>query len=508
MVSSGWAGTNPIGYGYQWQRCDASGANCAGIAGATGQSYVLVPADVGATIRVVVTATNPTGSTSAFSGLTAVIAAPPAGPSARVPPVLTGPALVGSTLAVGNGVWAGDSPIAYAYQWQRCTLSRSCQDIHQATASSYKTVAADSGRQLRTRVTATNNVSSDDAFSNLSDIVTGGPNAPANTSLPAISGSAQVGQMLSVSTGTWSGTPPFTFIYEWQRCNASGSSCTSIADATDRSYTVVSADSGKRLGALVTALTGSGAGRIRSSLSEIVVGGQTAPANTRPPVVSGVAEVGQTLLATNGSWTGTPPLTYSYRWRRCAAPGSCEDIQTAIGRAYQLGPGDRGATLQVIVAASNANGSASATSARSTVVAAAASSSTIVLGNGLTSVPASSLTLPDRLVIDHVQQSPSMLRSRDPFTVRFRVSDLNGHVVRDALVQVLAIPYDAVAKAPERPTRRDGWVSFRLRPTAKLQLQRGGSLTLFVRARKQGDTLLAGISNRRLVQVQLGIGNR
>lgn len=503
MVSSGWTGTEPIYYTYQWQRCDASGANCAGIAGAAGQSYVLVAADVAATIRVLVTATNPGGSTSAFSSLTALVVAPPAGPTSRVPPSLAGSAVVGSTLAVGNGVWAGDPPIAYVYQWQRCSRSGVCQDIPQATGAFYKLIAADSGRQVRARVSATNTVSSDSALSNASEIVTGGPNAPVNTALPAIAGNAGIGQPLSVSTGTWRGTPPFTFIFQWQRCNESGSSCADIAGATGQSYTPVSGDSGKKLGALVTALTSDGAERIRSSLSEIVVGSPTMPANTRPPVVYGVAGVGQTLNATNGSWTGTEPLVYTYRWRRCTGPDTCADIPSATGRAYLLDPGDRGATLQVVVTATNTAGSVSATSARSAVVGATVSSAEIVLGNGLTSVPASSLTPPDRLLIDRVQT----VRSRASFTVRFRVSDLMGRVVRDALVYVLALPSGTIAQDPELPTGQDGWVSFRLTPTARLTLQ-GGSLTLFVRARKRGEELLAGISNRRLVQVRLGIGRR
>lgn len=502
MVSSGWTGTEPIYYTYQWQRCDASGANCAGIAGAAGQSYVLAAADVAATIRVLVTATNPGGSTSAFSSLTALVAAPPAGPTSRVAPSLTGSAVVGSTLAVGNGVWVGDLPIAYVYQWQRCTRSGVCQDIPQATAASYKLVAADSGRQVRARVNATNTVSSDNALSNTSDIVTGGPNAPVNTALPVIGGNAGIGQPLNVSTGTWRGAaPPFTFLFQWQRCNESGSSCADIAGATAKSYTPVSGDSGKRLGALVTALTSDGAERIRSSLSEIVAGTPTTPANTRPPVVSGLVEVGQTLNATSGSWTGTEPLAYTYRWRRCTGPATCADIPSASGRAYLLDAGDRGATVQVVVTATNAAGSMSATSARSAVVATTVSSAEIVLGNGLTSVPASALTAPDRLLIDRVQT----MRSRGSFTVRFRVSDLMGRVVRDALVYVLALPAGTIAREPELPTGLDGWVSFRLIPTARLTLQ-GGSLTLFVRARKQGEDLRAGISNRRLVQVRLGVG--
>jgi hypothetical protein len=62
---------------YQWQRCDASGANCAAIAGATDPTYTAVDADTGSTLRVEVTATNRFGSAKADSDVTAAVTAPP-----------------------------------------------------------------------------------------------------------------------------------------------------------------------------------------------------------------------------------------------------------------------------------------------------------------------------------------------------------------------------------------------------------------------------------------------
>jgi hypothetical protein len=59
--------------GYQWRRCDAAGANCADIPGATTSTYAVTPADVGTTLRVVVTATNRFGSAPATSAQTAVV---------------------------------------------------------------------------------------------------------------------------------------------------------------------------------------------------------------------------------------------------------------------------------------------------------------------------------------------------------------------------------------------------------------------------------------------------
>jgi len=66
----------PTGYGYQWEQCNGSGANCAAIAGATGQAYVPTTAEIGSTLRVSETASNPAGSSSvATSEPTAAIAA-------------------------------------------------------------------------------------------------------------------------------------------------------------------------------------------------------------------------------------------------------------------------------------------------------------------------------------------------------------------------------------------------------------------------------------------------
>jgi hypothetical protein len=70
-----WTGDAPL-IRFQWQRCDASGAACNDILGATGETYLLAFADIGATIRVAVTASNRGGTTTAFSVPTAVVAPP------------------------------------------------------------------------------------------------------------------------------------------------------------------------------------------------------------------------------------------------------------------------------------------------------------------------------------------------------------------------------------------------------------------------------------------------
>jgi hypothetical protein len=58
---------------FQWQSCDANGAGCKDIAGATGASYGVRSDDAGNTLRVKVTATNEFGSATSMSDRTAVV---------------------------------------------------------------------------------------------------------------------------------------------------------------------------------------------------------------------------------------------------------------------------------------------------------------------------------------------------------------------------------------------------------------------------------------------------
>ncbi len=68
-----WSG-GPSAFGYQWNRCDAVGANCAAIAGATQASYVPGDDDGGATLTVTVTGSNTVGQMSSSSTPTALVA--------------------------------------------------------------------------------------------------------------------------------------------------------------------------------------------------------------------------------------------------------------------------------------------------------------------------------------------------------------------------------------------------------------------------------------------------
>lgn len=82
----------------EWLRCNPAGAACVPT-GVVGPSYLLAVADVGGTLRVSVTATNPRGESTALSAPSAVVAPAPA-PPAVLPPATLGPAAVPTP--VGN----------------------------------------------------------------------------------------------------------------------------------------------------------------------------------------------------------------------------------------------------------------------------------------------------------------------------------------------------------------------------------------------------------------------
>jgi hypothetical protein len=72
-----WKSSDPTTYSFQWQQCDASGGNCSNVTptGSIPSQYTITPGEVGSTIRVAVTATNPYGSTTAYSDPSPVITA-------------------------------------------------------------------------------------------------------------------------------------------------------------------------------------------------------------------------------------------------------------------------------------------------------------------------------------------------------------------------------------------------------------------------------------------------
>ena len=178
-----------------------------------------------------------------------IVDAPPASDGG---PTISGTARDGETLTADPGSWSGTEPIVHAYQWQRCNAEgEACADIAGTSERSYALRAADVGSTVRVKLTATNAVGSSTTYSGPSGAVEG--IAPGNTQAPTISGTARDGETLTADPGTWSGTEPIDFSYQWQRCDAEGAGCADIDGATERDYRPGAADVGATARVKVTA---------------------------------------------------------------------------------------------------------------------------------------------------------------------------------------------------------------------------------------------------------------
>jgi hypothetical protein len=111
--------------------------------------------------------------------------------------------------------------------------------------------------------------------------------APVNTTVPTISGTDQVGQVLTASAGTWSGLPT-AYAYQWRRCDSAGASCPTVAGATASSYKLASADQGSTMRVAVTASNAYGAATATSAATAVVQAAPaSSPGSTSPPYSSG-----------------------------------------------------------------------------------------------------------------------------------------------------------------------------------------------------------------------------
>ena len=186
-------------------------------------------------------------------------------------PRIVGKPRVGVELRATRGTWT-PRPVVYEYRWLRCPAGRAsrakCRRISGATRRRYTPSGGDVDMTLRVTVTARNVAGSGRVTSRPTRAVS---TPPAVTSSPTVSGTALQGQTLNTGPGTWSGTQPINYAYQWQRCDSAGASCDPIAGAGATTYRLTSADIGSTVRVTVTASNTAGSATA-SSAPTVVVG--------------------------------------------------------------------------------------------------------------------------------------------------------------------------------------------------------------------------------------------
>ena len=117
------------------------------------------------------------------------------------------------------------------------------------------------------------------------------------------------------------------------------------------------------------------------------------------------------------------------------------------------------------------------------------------------------ITPPAHLLLDGQQSDPGVVTgSTNDVTLRYHVSSSCGQSVGGALVYTTAVPFNQWSIPAEAATGSDGWVSVTMHRLKGFPVGPHQQLiALFARARKSGESLLGGISTRRLFSVRVNL---
>ena len=168
--------------------------------------------------------------------------------------------------------------------------------------------------------------------------------------------SRRSGKVLRATNGRWrNASSGLVFTYRWQTC--ANSTCSDVAGAIDRIYTVRAGDTGKTIVVVVTATNNDGAATEPSRATKVVTAQREGvPTAGVRPTITGKPELGSTLTAQAGTWQGEATIEYAFRWRRCTSlGGACTELPQTKP-TYVVSTKDQGHTLRVLVRAENALG--------------------------------------------------------------------------------------------------------------------------------------------------------
>ncbi|WP_062464282.1 hypothetical protein [Demequina soli] len=266
------------------------------------------------------------GGGEAVTGIDAVLAVKPLEFDVAPRPAISGSPSLGATLAVNPGTWVPAAELSY--QWFRAGAP-----ILGATGPTYTTVVADAGEAITVVVTGAKVAYETTARSSLGFTVNRG--AFSTSPSPAISGGTTAGSVLTAKPGSWSPTPD-TLSYQWYRSGAA------ISGATKSTYTLTTADRGKKVTVKVTGRKAGYTTVTKTSKGTYVPNVfTTAPV----PTISGGNTAGAVLTAKPGTWS--PAATLTYQWYR-----GTSKISGATKSTYTLTKADRGTKVTVKVTGS------------------------------------------------------------------------------------------------------------------------------------------------------------
>ena len=243
----------------------------------------------------------------------------------------------------------GLTSVTYTYQWIRVDTGDET-DIG-AMTSTYTLVEADEGMTIKVTVSFTDDAGNAETLTSAATAtVTTADSTPA-TGAPTITGTAQVGEILTAETAAimdTDGLTSVTYTYQWIRVDTGDE--TDIGAMTS-TYTLVEADQGMTIKVTVSFTDDAGnAETLTSAATATVTTADSTPA-TGAPTITGTAQVGQTLTAgitAIRDANGLIGVSYTYQWIRVDDTTET-NISGATASTYMLVAADEGKTIKVTV---------------------------------------------------------------------------------------------------------------------------------------------------------------
>ena len=259
-------------------------------------------------------------------------------------PTISGAPLVGRTLNTHTSEIRdrdGLSNATFKYQWLADDA-----DISEATNATYTLADADEGKAIKVEVSFTDDAGNGET---LTSAATGAvdtrPNSPA-TGAPTITGTAQVGEMLTAHTSGIAdadGLSNVQYDYQWLADD------TDIAGATGLTYTLTDSEESKAITVQVSFTDDADNQETLTSGATDTV--EAAPTTNSPatgaPTITGTAQVGETLTANTSGVAdadGLSNVQYEYQWLADDA-----EVAGATGSTYTLVADDMGKAISVSV---------------------------------------------------------------------------------------------------------------------------------------------------------------
>jgi SPRY domain len=353
-VTNGAWSNSPTSYTYQWFRDSTA------IPGATASTYILGATDIGTVVHAKVTATNPGGSTTVQSNVTATVTASP-----TTPAVVWGTTGNGADVVI-SGAWnqtASRNGTSIPYRSAKSATSQNAGlryvEVFVNTAGSCAIGVCNAGANMENYPGSDNfgaSYPSDYGFFYKNGVALG-------TATPGLYGDgAIVGVLVDFTAHT-------------MKTNLNGGAFSAPVDIASLGADVFIAGgmspnpfaSVLTLNAVLTYPLPSGATEWNGAAPP-----PPAPVNTVIPNVIGTPTEGRTLTTSNGAWSNNP-TSYAYQWFR--SPSTAIPGATAI--TYVLTSADVGQTIYAKVTATNAGGAATAQSNTTPLIAMGAPTNTV-----------------------------------------------------------------------------------------------------------------------------------